>query len=281
MRAAVTRRLRAVATIAVLAFAAVLAGSGCHSGSAASGLSRTPAGVVRAGPWRIALRHAPSVPFTGPAASYKIQAQYPVVISGIADPAIRKLVNAAMQQPVTGWASVVARDVISQGNLGTGPSVPAGATIAGADEHTTIVAAGRLVTIRYIFDAGENYGGDAGALLVLRTGTGLALPTSRIMTAQAVSQRGAALIAAAINRHAPQAPPCPGVTGQDIAPYLFAAGPTSLARMQLGVQVGVTRTGIEFFVDPGSQECYRQDVVVPFRELPGLVRPPIVALAQK
>lgn len=270
------RAIRRAAAAGGLVLAGVVLAAGCSSGGGAGPGS---AGRAGRGTWTIALRPAPSVPLTGQAASYRVRAQYPVVTSGIASPAARLRMDQVLQTPIVSWIQLVVRDVISQASLGAGQTLAAGARVHGARERTAVVHAGRLVTLRYVFRATSRYGGDAGRLLVLRTGTRRVLPAAAILTPRAATVPGSGRIAAAVNRRDPPARSCPGVAGEDLGRYLFLADPGSLARMQLGVQVGVARTGIEFFVDPGAQDCFRQDVVVPFGSLTGLVRRDILRLA--
>lgn len=217
--------------------------------------------------WTTALRSSPATPVTGPAASYSSRAQYPVITSGISSLARQRQLDIILQKPIVSVLQLLAQESNSQ-KLPHGGFTP---------ETTRVTRAGIILSVKYQFGGPDNLAeAHDQQILVLRMDSGTVLAPSRILTPLALTQVGSARIATIINVQLNStAGSCPALTANEVQSNIDPSNPATEYLLNIGVASG----GIEFSVYAGSQTCAPADVVVPFRELSGLVRPSIIELA--
>src|SRR5262249_14413374 len=143
-------------------------------------------------------------------------------------------------------------------------------------EQTTAVQAGVLLSVTYRWAGPDNLYGGGGEGLVIPLDTravvpGAGLPTPPAATAPR-AHRGSARVDAR-NSHV-------DVCGSESKPSVFAQAIKALGtKDDYRLQLGVTPKGVNFFLDPGAQDCGFPPTVVAYSTLTGLVNPQIVALA--
>ncbi|WP_031513246.1 RNA polymerase sigma factor [Streptomyces sp. NRRL F-5123] len=275
-RGAWTAAVAAVVAVALVA-ALVVALTRRHGSGTATAPPRSPATTTtaasRVGTPAVRLQRTDDY-FTAdgvPGRTYVGHVQDPV-LSGVADPAAARELQAQLRRPILDWQAAAANGPVS-------PAAPVATPADSFDELTTVITAGSLLTVTYRFSGGDEFGGGGGRTLVVDTTTGTVRPPDTLLAPAAAAPPGARRITAALNS-SPQgrnltAEGCPALTDDFVAANVLAA-PSAFGRLPFGV----TGTGIAFMVAPGSPDCGWPDlVVVPFAALTGLVDPSVPARA--
>ena len=251
----------AIVTVAAVTATVIIA---TKPGNSAAPSAR-PATVA----WTTAFQTSPTTPLTGPVTSYTFRAQYPVITSSALILAREKDIDTLMQQPIVNYADYAAKGARADASL-----TPAGSNIG--TDTTAVTRAGLVLSIKYYWVSADNTGGNNGQILVLRMDSGAVVPPSGILTNLARTHAGAVRITNILNNTLSKAyiSYCRKLPVSEIGTGLTSSNPANSL-----VQIGVAASGIEFWVGPGAQNCNLAVIVVPFRELSGLVKPSIIALA--
>jgi hypothetical protein len=277
------------ATVAVAAVAGTAVGSAQSSRPAAA--TRPPA-VTSSAPaipewahppaataptWTVTTSTTPLTPL--PSAAGTVQAQFPVISSGIADPARRTQAETALQQPirqVVAGVATLASSAKSAGivnnNYGSGSqSVPT--------ETTTITQVGDLVSVIYHFGGGGDLETPGTLATLVRKDDSSVIPQQGILTAAATAPAGAARLNALVASLVPaSSQPTSSQGGNSSAPVATGCTQSSDAGF-VGPAIGVTATGLTFYVSTDAGGCAGDVAVsVPYNRLDGLVNPLIVSL---
>jgi hypothetical protein len=187
----------------------------------------------------------------------------------MADRALQNRINTAIQQPTVDWAKGVGDAAIGW-QKAFGPVAPG--TKLQVGEVTSIVQAGALLSITYNWSGVPVLYGGGGKVRVIRLDTGEVLTPTTILTALSRSATGSSRIAKVVvarNSSKYGAGLCPSITAHDI----HVAFSTPRSAYAHPAEVGVTTTGIVFYVFPAAANCIPQPVVVPFGQLTGMVNP--------
>ncbi|MEY9931232.1 hypothetical protein ABH926_005881 [Catenulispora sp. GP43] len=273
------------ATVAVAAVAGAAVGSAQSSRPAAAtrppaATSSAPALAAWMNPatagaptWTLTTSATPLTPLTTAAGT--VQAQFPVISSGIADPARRTQAETALQQPIRQVVTGVAKLVSSAKSAGIVNSGYGSGSQSVPTETTTITQAGDLVSVVYRFGDPNAAGpGAPGAIAVLmRKDNATLIPQQAVLTAAATTPDGATRLNALV---ASLLPPSQATA---VYPPTATGCAQSSAAGFVGPAIGVTADGLTFYVGTAADSCAGGIAVsVPYSKLNGLVNPLIVSL---